>query len=103
MSFYPFLSSHLHGRFEIGGDAWVTSVVVNLPDRFRLLWFAGAVTDGDGRHAELTHSYVVIIAVRVLVARPSGALPDRDPDRVDEVPRKSHRRTDQQLGEGPAP
>lgn len=58
MRYYPFVSSKLVGRVEIDGGS-LEHVVVDLPDRFRLIWFAQAAIagPGEGKRAELRHSF----------------------------------------------
>jgi len=56
MRFYPFVSSFLKGSITAQKSA-INSVIVDLPDDFRLIWYRATVKSPNGKAAKLDHAY----------------------------------------------
>ena len=56
MRYYPFVSAILQGDIEIR-NGHISSIIVELPDTFRLIWYGARVVGADGHVAKLDHSY----------------------------------------------
>jgi hypothetical protein len=55
MRFYPFISCFLSGSINIK-KCLISSLTLNLPERFRLIWYGAQVTNPNGDKSRLNHS-----------------------------------------------
>ena len=56
MRFYPFVSSYLSGTITIHKSK-INSIIVDLPDDFRIIWYGARVVSPNDEIAELDHAY----------------------------------------------
>lgn len=56
MRFFPFVSSFVTGKIAISGT-YIRSVILDLPDSFRVMWEGQQVCDSKGNRAKLDHAY----------------------------------------------
>ena len=57
MRYYPFVSSILKGSIIPSSNSIIKSIVIELPDEFRLIWYSYKVLNSENRNSERDHSY----------------------------------------------
>jgi hypothetical protein len=56
MRYYPFVSSMIEGGFKVNGGNLI-AIILDIPDKFRIIWYGAEIKDPNGVRSEIDHSY----------------------------------------------